>query len=148
MKQLKLNMEKKKKKRKSYNLGNDYNLKFKTSKDRKELCDKWCDHLINGYSKSSFPYCDDETFKSYVKKYPDDFASDKIEKAERISKMFWEGLGIDGTIGNIDGFNSSSWKFNMVNRFGWKEKTDLTTKDKEIQPLLVEFIDDKNTNSN
>jgi len=128
--------------------GNDYNMKFKTPKERIKLCNAWCEHLMNGYSKESFPLCDPVTFRRYVKDFPKDFDTAKIQQTERMSRMFWEGMGIDGTRGKIDGFNSTSWKFNMVNRFGWKEKTDLTTKDKEMQPLLVEFIDAKNTNSN
>ena len=34
-------------------------------------------------------------------------------------------------------FNSTLWYMNMKNRFGWKDRNDLTTNDKEIQPVVV-----------
>lgn len=127
--------------------GNDFNVKFKTPEERQKLGEDWCEHLRNGYSKESFPPCDPQTFKRYLKEFPEDFDTDMIEKAERKSRMYWEGIGHDGTIGQIERFNASSWKFNMVNRFGWHEKNDVTTNGKELPQPIFNGLSIKNNDS-
>lgn len=122
--------------------GNKYKEKFKTQEERQKLCDAWCEHLQNGYSKQSFPLCDYDTIERYVKLYPADFPADRLEKAMKINRMFWEGLGIDGTKGKINNFNASSWKYNMANRFGWRDKQDHTSDNKPI-PFIVKLTDEK-----
>ncbi|ADB18104.1 hypothetical protein Psta_3441 [Pirellula staleyi DSM 6068] len=37
-------------------------------------------------------------------------------------------MGNEGSNGKIKGFNAISWKFNMQNHFGWKEKREETVK--------------------
>jgi uncharacterized protein (DUF2249 family) len=117
--------------------GNDFKVKFKTPEDRQQLCDNWCDHLSKGLSKECFPDCDPQTFKKYLSLYPDDFDTDKIEEAERLGRTFWEKTGIDGlwneTTYNENGkpeasrsLNAAVWCFNMKNRYGWRDKQELT----------------------
>lgn len=117
--------------------GNNYNMKFKTSKERVALCDKWCKHLEKGYSKESFPECDPQTIRSYMKKYPKDFDTEKLRRAEATHRVFWEEIGISGAMGKLQGFNASSWIFNMKNRFGWRDKQDVTTDGEKLpSPIL------------
>ncbi len=116
--------------------------KFKTKEQRIALCEAWCKHLANGFSKESFLLCDPQTFRRYMAKYPQDFDTQKINEAERASRRFWEQLGIEGTRGKevkievkrkqngevrttTQGFNATAWIFNMKNRFGWKDKIEL-----------------------
>jgi len=104
--------------------GNDYNLKYKTSKERKKVCHEWCEHLKKGLSKKCFPNCDLKTIKFYMKKYPEDFPPDIICEAERLGMLFWEKMGVEGTSGKTQHFKPLSWKFNMTNRFpeDWRDK--------------------------
>jgi len=91
--------------------GNDYAMKFTASKERRELCEEWCKHVRNGYSKESFPLCSNKTFDKYVKKFPRDFPADTIEQAEREGRLMWEQMGKLGTGGKLKGFNAMSYKF-------------------------------------
>ena len=122
--------------------GNNYSKKFKTSKERKALCDAWCEHLVAGYSKESFPLCDPQTYRVYKEKYPNDFDTKKENKSMRMSRMYWEDRGLKGMNGHILGFNATVWIFNMKNRFGWRDKQDITSNDKEIG-FSVKLTDDK-----
>lgn len=133
--------------------GNNNAEKWKTPEERQKLCKAWCDHLEQGYSKDSFPLADEKTIRSYTEKYPVDFPSDALEQAERKNKLFWETIGINGTIGipikvnekYYDKFNAQSWKFNMQNRLGWKDKTDITTDDEKIQAPVI-YIPEEDPN--
>jgi len=117
--------------------GNINNKKWKTAKERKAACDAVCKHLSAGYSQSTFPDADWKTVEYYMKEYPIDFPSDRVTQAKREGGFLWEKIGMTGTIGKIKNFNASSWKFNMANRLGWKDKHDHTTNDKDIiMPIL------------
>ncbi len=118
--------------------GNDYNLKYKTAEERQWLCDEWCEHLSKGLSKESFQHCDPQTFRKYLAKYPKDFDTNKISEAERLGSTFSEQTGIDGLWNQTDyseetgkpisqrSLNSAVWCFNMKNRYGWRDKQELT----------------------
>ncbi|WP_156510699.1 hypothetical protein [Labrenzia sp. OB1] len=108
--------------------GNDYAKKWKTSRARKEACKRFCDHIAAGYSLESFADADKKTIRYYAEQYPDDFPADKLQEAARKGLFEWEKLGKEGTEGLIDGFNASSWKFNMQNRAGWRDKTDVESR--------------------
>jgi len=108
--------------------------KFKTKQSRRELCNKWCEHLSNGLSKESFPYCDPQTFRRYLKLYPKDFDIEAIEQAERCNLLYWEKQGIDGMWGG-KAFNPTAWIFNMKNRFKWKDNVDVTSDGKRLDTI-------------
>lgn len=116
---------KKQKKRGSYNLQNNFAEKFKTQIQRKKLLTEYLNHICCGYSDKSFTLCDMDTFLVYCKKYPNDFPTDMIERGRRERLFFWERIGIEGTTGKIQGYNSRSWEFNMKNRFKWSEKIEV-----------------------
>ncbi len=134
-------------------LGNDYAMKFKTPEERQELCRKYCLHIEQGFSDASFIECDPDTIQRYIKDYAQDFPTDLIERAKRKRLLFWETVGIHGTIGipvevngkPYRGFNAKSWEFNMKNRFGWKDRTDITSDSEKIQsPILYIPVEDPN----
>ena len=87
----------------------------------------------------SWPDACANTVKKYIKEYPEDFDSEKIEAAKRESLLFWEKMGIDGTRGKIPFFNAGSWIFNMKNRAGWTDKVD---HDHGGKVELVTIVDD------
>ena len=39
------------------------------------------------------------------------------KKGERLSQKWWENVGKDGVVGNLEKFAGSSWQFIMKNRF-------------------------------
>ena len=116
----------------SYNKNNQFALKYKTSKARKGLCSKYCAHLAKGLSKECFPDCSYKTIEAYMKKYPNDFPTDRVTKAKRQCRLFWEQTGIDGMMGKLKGFNAKVWSFNFKNRYGWKENPEIADDDRII----------------
>lgn len=108
----------------SYNQNNQFALKYKTSKSRKVLHEKYCKHLSKGLSKESFIDCCYKTIESYMIKYPNDFPTDEIDKAERAGRLVWEEMGLSGAKGELKNFNTRCWTFNMKNKYGWKDKDE------------------------
>ncbi|MGE0536655.1 MAG: hypothetical protein AB7O68_16915 [Pirellulales bacterium] len=110
--------------KKDTNIGTKNGEKFKTPEQRQTLFDAYCEHVRKGYSDQSFPECDVRTLEYYVIRYASALQADLIERARRERQLFWEKLGTAGTGGKVRGFNALSWKFNMQNRFDWREKKD------------------------
>lgn len=104
--------------------GNQNNKKWKTPKERQEAFEAVCQHLAAGYSKESFPLADWDTVEAYCKEFPIDFPPEKLKEAMRRQQAGWEKIGMDGARGEIEGFNATSWIFNMKNRFNWRDKQD------------------------
>jgi hypothetical protein len=136
---------KKQKKRRSYNLKNNFAEKFKTKHQRKKLLKEYIDHICKGFSDKSFSLCDMDTFLLYCAKYPNEFPTDIIEKARRERMFFWERIGIEGTTGKIQGYNSRSWEFNMKNRFRWSEKIELESRGNVV--TSISFVERKSKKS-
>lgn len=128
--------------------GNNYNMKYKTTEEQKQLLENYIAHVEQGLSDSCFPDVDMQTFKVYCEKFPEVFETDRIAAAKRKRKLFWEKMGADGSLGELDKFNATSWKFNMQNRFGWRDKRDYDYKDKteksdeERSKILTEQINE------
>ena len=53
--------------------------------------------------------------------------SDAVKRAERLAQGWWEKQGRKATFGAFDGFNATSFIFNMKNRFreDWREKQEI-----------------------
>jgi len=120
--------------------GNDYAMKFATSEDRRKLCEEWCKHIRNGYSKESFPLCDKKTFESYAKKFPRDFPADKREQACREGQLMWEQMGKMGTGGKLKGFNAMSYKFIIQNKYGWKDRQEIASDPEHPMPITSAVV--------
>ena len=110
-------------------------VKWPTPEKRKAACKSYCDHIRAGYSKDSWPDADFETVERYKRDFPEDFCPEMISRAERESRLFWEKIGVSGTVGKIKGFNAKSWEFNMQNRLGWSNKTD--NRNYEMPPPII-----------
>ncbi len=113
-------------------------LKFPTPEKRKEMWQALCDHVSQGYSMKSFPVCDDETCWDYAEKFPDDCPWDELRVAQRKSLLFWERIGTAGATGKLEGFNATSWIFNMKNRAGWTDKIENTNQGPNGGPVQHE----------
>lgn len=122
---------------KGQSAGNQYALKFKTSEERKALAERFDKHCQDGLSDEAFEI-DPDTLKSYITKYPEDFASIKDSKLKR--RIFWERMGNAGALGKVPGFNVTAWIFNMKNRFGWRDKMELQGKDGTELSYTVRII--------
>jgi len=105
--------------------GNAYAMKWPTAEDRQKLCADFCEHLAAGYSIESFPHADRKTIRRYAQEFPEDFPPEKLEEAARRGRLEWEQIGKDGAKGEIAGFNATAWIFNMKNRAGWKDRTEV-----------------------
>ena len=69
-----------------------------------------------------------------------------IEDGTVHSQLFWETLGIRAVQGRIKGFNATAWIFNMKNRFGWKDKTELSgDEERPISVRVVKFSEMQET---
>lgn len=111
--------------------------------------------LSKGYSKEAVSGqigISKQCFYEWAQKYED--FGDAVKRGESASQFYWEDLGMRGTLGQIKGFNASSWMFNMKNRFGWAEKSDQNISGQPIQFLEIsyadamEYINKKNNASN
>ncbi len=93
------------------------------TKYRPEMCEKVIEFMAQGYSKEATAAhleISKDTLYAYIEKYPE--FSDAVKEGEIKSRLFWEKLGIDGVKGEIQGFNATTWIFNMKNRHGWQDK--------------------------
>ena len=108
-------------------IGNNYNMKYKTPEERQALCKLVCDHLKEGYDQGTFKPCDWDTVERYIKDFPEDFPSEKVEQARRTGYLRLEKLGMLGMIGKLTGFNATVWIFMMKNKMGWRDKRDITS---------------------
>lgn len=115
-------------------LENQNSVKYKTPEERKEICRQLIEHLESGLSWTCFAPLSHKTIQEYMIKYPIDFPPESIEAAFRKGSAKVEQLGWAGTMGKVQGFNPSSWKFIAMNRAGWKEKSDTKTAHTFVAP--------------
>ena len=83
-----------------------------------------------------------DTFYRWVKEKPD--FSDAVNHYRRNSQQWWERIGRNAVIGQVDGFNATAWIFNMKNRFkdDWRDKVeqDLSSSDGTMTPTVIERV--------
>ncbi|WP_269580830.1 hypothetical protein [Roseibium sp. Sym1] len=96
-----------------------------TPQDRARACNDFCAHIAAGYSIDSFPAADRRTIRYYAEQFPQDFPAVKIEAAFRQGLLEWERIGKEGAKGDLPKFNASAWSFNMKNRAGWRDRSEV-----------------------
>lgn len=100
-------------------------LKCKDVEARQEAFKAYCYHLSAGFSGSSFHTpCVEDTIKNYLRNYPKEFDLNALSRAKAMGRHVWEDIGKRGTMGALKGFNALSWKCNMFNRLGWKDRQE------------------------
>lgn len=97
------------------------------SKYDPDFCDKIIELAKEGASKAEMALELDicyDTFAVWQKDIPE--FSEAVKKAERLSQGWWEKKGRVATFGGCDGFNATSFIFNMKNRFkeDWRDKVE------------------------
>lgn len=96
-------------------------------KYRAEYCDALVQHMTQGLSFESFAATIDVTRRilyAWAHKYPEFLPAKELGFEKGL--LFWEKLGIAGAAGKVPHFNTGSYCFNMRNRFGWSNTTDIT----------------------
>lgn len=91
-----------------------------------EMCEWVVRYMAEGYSKeasAALMNISTAMFYRYVNDYPEFREAVKI--GEGHSRVFWEKHGISGLYSEV--FSASTWIFNMKNRFGWKDKHEMST---------------------
>lgn len=76
-----------------------------------------------------------ETFNAWRKSRPE--FSDAVKEAVALSQAWWEKQGRMATFGAIDGFNATSYIFQMKNRFrdDWRDKHEMEHSGPDGVPL-------------
>jgi hypothetical protein len=97
------------------------------SKYDPSFCDRVIELAATGASKAEIALDLDiaySTFDVWQNEIPE--FSEAVKRAERISQGWWEKQGRIATFGGVDGFNSTSYIFNMKNRFkaDWRDKVE------------------------
>lgn len=98
------------------------------TKYRIEFCEIVLEKMSEGYSKEAvagFLGITERTLYNWQEKHEEFFQS--LKEGERLSQIFWESKGIDYLTHtkNSKQLNSTSWIFNMKNRFGWTDKKEV-----------------------
>jgi hypothetical protein len=84
-----------------------------------------------------------ETLWSWRKNHPE--FKDAIETGLDYSQGWWEKMGRLAI--NDKQFNATVWYMNMKNRFGWRDKKDLTTNGKDLPTPLLNNVSSNNSDS-
>jgi hypothetical protein len=104
------------------------------TKYREHFCDTVIELMSEGASKAEVCLelmCDFNSFLNWQKEYPDFLQA--VKRGTSLSKGKWEQMGRKAAFGDLDGFNATSWIFNMKNRFGkidelgerWSDKQEV-----------------------
>ena len=109
-------------------------------KFEKRYCDMLIEHMRQGLSFESFAgvvVVAKQTLYTWLEKNPSFL--DAKKKGEGLSRLWWEKIGTAGMMAQMqskDGktiplknFNSGIWVFSMKNRFGWKDRVQLSQDD-------------------
>lgn len=104
------------------------------------ICEKVINLMKKGYSEAVIAAHLGVTVITYNKwKDKGEFRM-AIEEGKVHSQLWWETQGIKAVQGQIKGFNSAVWIFNMKNRFGWRDKQEITgDEDKPLSVRVVKF---------
>lgn len=76
-----------------------------------------------------------QTLYDWEKKHPEFLDSKK--RGFACSQLFYEQVGIKGMMGEIKKFNVTAWIFNMKNRFGWRDRSQVEVETKHQNEMVV-----------
>jgi len=97
------------------------------TKYKPEYCEIAEATLAEGFSQAVLAGrldVDEHTIIEWKKEHPE--FSSSVKRGAFKGQEMWEGLGMAGAKGMVYGFNAASWVFNMKNRFGWRDKQEVT----------------------
>lgn len=109
------------------------------AKERSKIFSELCAHVRGGYSIGCFVPISANTISRWLKVYPKEFNEEELELALRAGQTGWEEIGRKQANGSCLG-NSRSWYYNMVNRYNWREKVDVTAEHKgQVSVSVVSY---------
>jgi hypothetical protein len=110
---------------------------------RKRIFSELCRHVERGYSLDCFRSLSDQSIRTYLKLYPEEFNEEVLAESMRKGKETWEDIGYDQATGKCLG-NSRSWFLNMVNRYSWRDKIEIEAEHKgTLQVQVVNYASKK-----
>ena len=115
--------------------------------ERRKIFKELLDHVKAGFSIDCFGPLSDVTIRKYLKVYPEEFIEEEFVEAIRYAKAEWESIGKKQSTGQCLG-NSRSWFYNMANRYGWHEKSQVETEHKGQVSVNVISYASPNTSDN
>ncbi len=109
------------------------------AKERSKIFSELCGHVKAGYSLQCFGPLSEITVRKWLKVYPKEFNEEELATALRLGQSGWEEIGRKQSNGTCLG-NSRSWYYNMANRYGWREKVDVTAEHKgQVNVSVVSY---------
>lgn len=81
-------------------------------------------HIEDGYGISCYEKISHLEIQDMIKRFPNEFDEEALFESMRKANMFWEDIGKRQANGTCMG-NSRSWYYNMVNKYGWREKVEV-----------------------
>ena len=96
---------------------------------RKKIFKELCDHVAEGYSVDCFSGISKDTLKLYLKDFPQEFDQEQLNEAILDGQHWWETIGKRQSSGDCLG-NSRTWQYNMINRYGWRDKIEVEAEHK------------------
>jgi hypothetical protein len=105
----------------------------------------WMDEVaLNGFKNGdsiTSVCCDLDISRETYYRWKDDKEhpfSRIAKKGEKLSQKWWENVGKDGVVGNLEKFAGSTWQFTMKNRFrdDYSEAAPKDSRDTLIEKLL------------
>jgi hypothetical protein len=109
------------------------------SKYDPKYCDELIEHMSEGYSLEGFAgklMVSKMTIYAWVDAHPE-FAEAK-QVGESAARYWFEKVANLAMKGRIENFNATVYIFNMKNRFGWRDKQEVTGENGG--PLTMELI--------
>lgn len=102
------------------------------TKYKPEYCEMLIDHMEAGYSFPSFSAVinvNPDSLYEWAKVHPE--FSDAKKRGYMKSLMVYERMGKLGINGKIKNFNVTAWIFSMKNKFGWRDRVENISQQKE-----------------
>jgi len=102
------------------------------------------DHMNKGFTFESFAGLIDvnkDTLYEWKSVYP--LFSDAHKNGVAKSLLFWEKLGVGGSVGQIDGFNTAAWIFNMKNKHKWTDRQEVTGNEGAPLAMVIDIVKQK-----
>jgi hypothetical protein len=116
-------------------------------KFRRQIFSDLCAHVRKGYSVDCFSAIPTKSIYNYLKAYPDEFVWEELEAAKQDGRVWWETIGHRQASGDCLG-NSRTWQYNMINRYGWRDKIEVEAEHKgTVQVNVISYAQSKQCKS-
>lgn len=117
-----------------------------SAEERRKMFSRVCAHLRAGYSLDCFDELSEAAVKRYIEAFPAEFCPHEYARACRLGKLGWEQIGRRQADGTCIG-NSRSWYYNMSNRYGWSERSQIDADVRNAVSVTVIKYDRKSGSS-